>query len=205
MWGFKLTRSDKSRTIWPVSFVKLPQSLPAGKFKYVTIEIGTTNIENGLVHMFQCSSCHNICQEKFLIFFFSKISFDISLGINNLSMIDLAESGLPGRSILSSQGSHWRKINSTQWGICYYYLYLTSIIFECYHLLFIFLIDWISSFISRHLREKILVFYSSECPTSCVSTVRSWKLRMKTVQTTLHATITWVKCPNIIIIYNSIF
>ena len=59
-------------------------------------------------------------------------------------MIDLAESGLPGRSILRSQGSHWRKINSTQWGICYYYSYLISIIFEYYHLLFFCLIDVIS-------------------------------------------------------------
>ena len=35
-------------------------------------------------------------------------------------------------------------------------------------------------------------FFRFLTPTSCVSTVLSWKLRMKTVQTTLHATITWI-------------
>ena len=34
-----------------------------------------------------------------------------------LSRIDFADKGLPGLSILSSQGNHWRKIHSTQWGI----------------------------------------------------------------------------------------
>ena len=34
-----------------------------------------------------------------------------------LSRMDFAVKGRPGRSILSSQGNHWRNMHSTQWGI----------------------------------------------------------------------------------------
>ena len=56
------------------------------------------------------SSCHNLCLGK-------NVKSVFAGTFKNLSRIDFAVKGRPGRSILRSQGNHWRKIHSTQWGI----------------------------------------------------------------------------------------